>query len=193
MKIAILGWGSLIWRPETLHYDKSVDWKENGPQLPIEFARISSDGRLTLVIKKDAANVPTLYAVSGYNDLNVAILNLAVREGCGTNMIGFCLRDEQIFFSTDEKYRFLRSIISSWIENNNEVDAVIWTNLSENFEKNTGKKLSAENALYYLKNDLSPDVQAKAEEYIRKAPQQIDTPIRRAIEAQLGWTHIPTI
>ena len=53
MKIAILGWGSLLWQPKDLQFDKEIGWSKNGPMLPIEFARISKDGRLTLVITKD--------------------------------------------------------------------------------------------------------------------------------------------
>ena len=63
MKIAILGWGSLIWLPKDLKFDTNSGWKENGPVLPIEFARISKDGRLTLVITPNGTEVPTLYAV----------------------------------------------------------------------------------------------------------------------------------
>ncbi len=51
MKIAILGWGSLLWQPKDLQFDKGIGWSENGPMLPVEFARISKDGRLTLVIE----------------------------------------------------------------------------------------------------------------------------------------------
>ena len=52
MKIAILGWGSLIWNPDKLDFDKDFGWDPDGPKLPIEFSRISSNGRLTLIIDK---------------------------------------------------------------------------------------------------------------------------------------------
>ena len=48
MKIAILGWGSLVWNPRNLSIINSA-WHPDGVLLPIEFARISRDGRLTLV------------------------------------------------------------------------------------------------------------------------------------------------
>ena len=89
MKIAILGWGSLIWLPKDLKFDTNSGWKENGPVLPIEFARISKDGRLTLVITPNGTDVPTLYAVSSFDSLDLAVLNLAVREGSGRKSIGY--------------------------------------------------------------------------------------------------------
>jgi hypothetical protein len=48
MKIAVLGWGSLIWQPRELRISLPI-WKTDGPELPVEFARVSMDGRLTLV------------------------------------------------------------------------------------------------------------------------------------------------
>jgi hypothetical protein len=49
MKIAVIGWGSLIWCPGSLRIQTA--WHNDGPSLPIEFARILKDGRLTLVIR----------------------------------------------------------------------------------------------------------------------------------------------
>ena len=69
MKIAILAWGSLIWQPKDLLLDTEFGWKEDGPILPIEFARISKDGRLTLVITKNGTKVPVLYALSNYQNV----------------------------------------------------------------------------------------------------------------------------
>jgi hypothetical protein len=63
MRIAILGWGSLIWKPNGL--PMSGDWKRGGPVLPIEFSRVSSDGRLTLVIDEQyGVDVITRYVLS---------------------------------------------------------------------------------------------------------------------------------
>ena len=29
MKTAILGWGSLLWQPKDLQFDKEIGWSEN--------------------------------------------------------------------------------------------------------------------------------------------------------------------
>jgi hypothetical protein len=80
MKIAILGWGSLIWNPGELK--TSGDWQYDGPHLPIEFARVSGDQRLTLVIRPNSKKVKTLYTTSSFSDLQSAIENLQIREKC---------------------------------------------------------------------------------------------------------------
>jgi hypothetical protein len=51
---------SLIWNPEGLLIEG--EWNENVPPLPIEYARKSLDGRLTLVIWEQAQPVKTLWA-----------------------------------------------------------------------------------------------------------------------------------
>jgi len=189
MRIAILGWGSLIWDSRSLKIDGSIGnngWYSDGPYLPIEFARISNDGRLTLVIRNGVKDQQVLYSISLYKDLDEAVLDLAVREGCGKNKIGKYLKEKNevtpINFIHKEK-------IANWIEPKQEIDAVIWTNLSSSFKDKIGLDLSETNAVNYLTH-LTVEVQAKAEEYIRKAPVQIDTKIRNEIEDKLNWTSI---
>src|SRR5665647_784287 len=101
MTITILGGGSLVWDTRSLQIDTTKGnkgWLADGRALPIEFARISNDGRLTLVIVPDKNEViQTLYAFSKYQDLDEAILDLAVREGCGKNKIGSYNKNEQQF------------------------------------------------------------------------------------------------
>jgi hypothetical protein len=45
MRIACVGWGSLVWDPRDLPVKGA--WRPDGPRLPIEFARQSDNGRLT--------------------------------------------------------------------------------------------------------------------------------------------------
>jgi len=48
VKIAVIAWGSLVWDPRDL--DIEPEWREDGPLLPVEFARFSGRERLTLVL-----------------------------------------------------------------------------------------------------------------------------------------------
>lgn len=187
MKIAILGWGSLVWAPRNLEIDKRIGqngWFDDGPMLPIEFARISSGPRLTLVIRPESEVVQTLFAISSNDNLHQAILNLSKRERCNKENIGYFDRTENSF--SNPNFQFIRNIID-WIEVKNEIEAVIWTDLPENFQEKTGKSFNEENTISYLTN-LQTKEKIGAEEYIRKAPSVISTPIRKAFEEKLGWT-----
>lgn len=189
MKIAILAWGSLIWQPKDLFFDKEFGWKEDGPILPIEFARISKDGRLTLVITKNGTKVPVLYALSNYQNVEEAVLNLAVREGSGRRSIGSYDKTKNEF-SNDV---FFEQNIIDWIKHK-DIDAVIWTNLEENWDIKNEKgeiicKIQPDIRIKYLK-DLKGNTSALAEEYIRKTPVQIKTKYRAKIEEELNWKPI---
>lgn len=180
MKIAILGWGSLIWQPKELEFNKTFGWNEDGPILPIEFARISKDGRLTLVITENGTEVPVLFTLSNYHNLEEAILNLAVREGSGRNSIGSYDKSKDTFSS---KFLFKDEIIN-WIKNT-DFDAVIWTNLCENWNIKNDKgdiirQIEPERRIEYLK-ELKGHTSAIAEEYIRRTPHQIVTAFRKKL------------
>ncbi len=75
MRCAVLGWGSLVSDPRELQ--AATDFAPNGPLLPIEFCRISRDGRLTLVVDETYGAVCTTYsAPSAIETLDGAIENL---------------------------------------------------------------------------------------------------------------------
>ncbi len=78
MPIVCLGWGSLIWDPRELPI--SSEREIDGPELPVEFARQSSDGRITLVIAEAAIPVPVLWSTLSVNSLDDAKQALASRE-----------------------------------------------------------------------------------------------------------------
>lgn len=190
MKIAILAWGSIIWDPRNLMIDNTQGqngWFNDGPMLPIEFARISQDGRLTLVIVPGKAEIQTLYSISEYEDLNLAILDLSVREGCCTNAIGNFTKKNSIISPSEFQFR---ENIQRWIERYKGIDAVIWTNLPQKLwytDKNNKKIQVQEDGIIEYLNALSAEIQANAEEYVRKAPPIVRTYIRASIERNLGW------
>jgi len=182
MRIACLGWGSLIWRPANLLILRN--WFKDGPLLPIEFLRKSNDCRLTLVISEGFIPVRTLWALMATNSLEVAVESLRIREGVSeinrSSNIG-TLKVKDIYSEP------IKLEIQNWASTL-QLDAVIWTNLQPNFLKNGNLPLK-EDALAYIKS-LDINKRKNAEEYIRKAPVQIDTDFRRFFEVELGWTPI---
>ena len=180
--IACLGWGSLIWDPRELPIRHG--WFEDGPLVRVEFLRKSKDGRVTLVLHDSAKHVRSLWALMTVADVGDARRKLAERE---------CISSNQVETSTghwpggDQGSPCILNI-DAWAKCRG-VDHVIWTKLRPrwNGEKNCP---SSERVVEYLK-DLSGPIRDCAEEYIRRAPKQIDTEYRRNIEAGLGWISDP--
>lgn len=192
MKIAVLGWGSLICNPkrESAELNLADDkWYSDGPELPIEFARISKDRRLTLVLFPEARKVQVLWAMMAPDNLEEGINNLREVEGIPastTDRIGFVN-----LLSEEHRSSVVADIadeIRRWAYMK-KVDAVIWTDLPPKFEEITKVEFTEENVTSYL-NNLPDGSREKAEEYIRKAPKQIRTKFRSVIEKTLGWVSV---
>ena len=69
------------------------------------------------------------------------------------------------------------------------LDAVIWTALPPRFGNQNGLAPTEEEVLTHFRN-VSAEARRHAEEYVRRAPVQIDTRIRRRLEVELGWSPI---
>ncbi|MGH7824336.1 MAG: hypothetical protein ACREQ7_04065 [Candidatus Binatia bacterium] len=181
LSIACLGWGSLIWDPRDLPI--RVRWFEDGPLLPIEFARESGDGRITLVICDIEYRVRTYWALLEATDLETAKSDLAAREGIKDRNI-----EHSIGYwdkSSTNSYGSGAADIGGWAQTMN-LDIVVWTNLQVGFKTSRGTLPPPSEVLKYLR-DLSHAKRRLAEEYVRKAPAQIDTEYRRRIENEFGW------
>lgn len=181
MNIAYLGWGSLIWKAGGLKTAGS--WEKDGPLLPIEFARISDDKSLTLVLYPGVHDVQTLWVRAVPKDVENAVHDLRKRERTSKENIGFVC----IPAGTKRCNVILDawSRIETWAKQK-ELDAVVWTDLSSNFKKKTGIEFSHDNAVEYLLN-LSGEPLTKAENYVRRAPEQIETDLRKRLKEELGW------
>ena len=179
--IACIGWGSLIWDKRNLDVDSC--WRADGPSLPVEFARQSSDGRITLVIVQGFAPVPTLWSAFNTSDLAQARESLRQRERIPRSrahgLISHWRRGENPISEPD-------ATISAWAAGK-DLDAAVWTNLGSKFGGTDGRTPTEIEAVAYLQA-LEGKVRAATEEYVRRAPRQIATVYRRAIETTLGWT-----
>lgn len=183
MKIACLGWGSLIWRPDNLLIRR--EWFADGVLLPIEFTRQSKDGRLTLVITETAKPIRTLWALMATDDLATAKKSLLIREAIPEKKLDTLIAS---ITATEETTDPTKLTIQNWV-NNLKLDAAIWTNLPPKFQDTDSRVPSLDEAIAYI-NSLDINARATAEEYIRRTPKQIDTEYRRKFEAEFGWTHI---
>ena len=172
--IVCLGWGSLVWNPDGLPL--ADEWCADGPTLPLEFARQSNGMRLTLVIDKQSPEQTVLWAPLAVSSLDAAIEQLRIREKCVSEKpIGR--------WPTNGSYEY-EATIGQWAAARG-IEGVVWTALGPKFGDRYIRP-SLDDAISFLAA-LSGTERRGAEEYIRKAPQQIMTPYRRAFEEQLGW------
>lgn len=181
MRIAVIGWGSLIWDPRDLQIKDK--WHSDGPMLPVEFARVSSEDRLTLVLVDTVALQPTLWVLSGKPTLAEAVRNLAKREGTTDSNIGrWSSTDEQINFQVQ-----VRTLIGQWAQER-KLDAVVWTALGPKKPNGENGLATEDELIEYLRTLVEGRKALAAKEYIEKAPTQIKTLLRMRIQREFGWS-----
>ena len=182
MKSAVLAWGSLVWDPRDLQ--TAAEFAPNGPLLPIEFCRISADGRLTLAIDETFGATCTTYsAPSALESLDAAIENLRLREGMPNALeVGFVeLSSGKQSDIALQRHPEAVATIAAWATSNG-YDAAIWTALASNFGQpdKGAEPFSVTAAVRYLEGMEGQDAAkfARALAYIRNAPPEIETPVR---------------
>ncbi len=181
MKIAMLGWGSLIWRPGTL--PMATEWEKGGPPLPLEFSRISRSrgGALTVVIDPvNGVHRPARFAKSPRSDVGAAIEDLRAREHADMESIGYV--DLERRRQNCRVHPEGAQAIGQWAIKNS-FDAVIWTDLPSNFVEKRGNDFSVAEAIRYLMSLKEPNA-GMAREYLLRAPLEIVTPLRERL-----WVH----
>lgn len=183
MKIAILGWGSLLWEGGE-EFDRWHDvWREGGPILKLEFSRISEKkrlGALTLVIDEEhGIPVTVAWCLSSRARLEDVVSDLRCREDTMVENISYL---NIVSLGNRSNDSTAENRILEWAQAK-VMDAVVWTSLKSNFTKKTAQRFSVANAVSYLKA-LSPEGKSKAAEYVWRAPAFVETPVRSALQKE---------
>ncbi|HTC48249.1 MAG TPA: hypothetical protein VK722_13065 [Candidatus Aquilonibacter sp.] len=189
-RLAILGWGSLLWDPRGLKIKEP--WNKDGPFLPIEFARTSGTQTpslqpyLSLVLYPMEEKVQTYWTLSLLTNLKDARENLRERENCPLDRIAYLpVRNGHVWSPVND----VDKIISTWLcQKEKDIDMVMWTNLSWKIESRV--TFSQADAISWLASLHQKKHHQRAEEYVRKAPSQTDTPTRRELRQRFGWIDI---
>lgn len=191
--IGCIAWGSLLWDPRTLPL--AGPFVHAGPMLPIEFSRVSLDGRVTLVVDPLAAPVRTWWAPLAVDSLDSAVAELARREGVARERIGDWIGVEgragpdvpgTARIRSGRAPLEIRAAIADWL-GQQPLDAVLWTALPARGPDGLFERPAVEALLAHLAS-LEGAARARAEQYIRRAPAPLRTPNRLRFEAELGWS-----
>ena len=183
MKIAIIGWGYLIWDRRSL--DVAPEWLPDGPLLPVEFARFATPPRLLPVLVEGVPLQPAFWTLSQKQSVLAAAADLAVREGVGTHEIGQWSREE----SMRPPIGF-EALIARWAEPKG-LDGAVWRAVEPNLPDRSPGFPSEQARLEFLRELVATGQEQDAREYFERMPAQIHTPFQALVERELGWRHAP--
>jgi hypothetical protein len=184
-RIAVIGWGSLVWELGGLAARVEGDWRRGeGPVLPIEFSRVSAKrlGALTACIDPaHGADCPTHVVRSTRTSVLRAAIDLALRERAPPLRIGLVAPARGLLQGRDGR---VCTRVAAWCRETGH-DAAVWTDLVPNFAEATGRPFGIEAATDYLAR-LDGAARRAAVGYVENAPAETDTPLRRHL-ARLDW------
>jgi hypothetical protein len=185
-KIAVIGWGSLIWDIDNLAPYICGDWMMRaGPALPMEFARVSPKRKMGLAVCLDAIHgdqCATHAILSVRDDIMLAAEDLRARERATAEMIGFIHPASGAVQAATGR---VADVLADWCAVTGAAGAV-WTDLNQNFYEATGEVFSVPRAVDYLKT-LRGESLEEAVRYIEFAPETTSTPLRRALAEDEWW------
>lgn len=125
--------------------------------------------------------VRALWAIVDITDIAAARFALGAREGIPESRRAIWVGSWQ---AGEEHLPDLNKGLDEWARRK-EIDGVFWTALPAEFN-NEERMPTIDEVVNYL-SGLSGHERDRAEEYVRRAPRQVETPYRHRIETVLGW------
>lgn len=182
-RIAVIGWGSLLWDLDDLAPHVDLPWAmEAGPRLPLEFSRISPKRLMGLALCIDeACGAPcATHAIpSRRTTVAEARADLAARERAPLERIGWADAASGAAEGPGA------AVARDWLAATGAAGAV-WTGLQPNFEEMSGRPFDLAAAEDWL-TELGGESRNEAVRYIENAPRWTDTPLRRRLAALDWW------
>lgn len=186
-RIAVIGWGSLIWDLDNLAPFVTGDWMMGtGPSLPFEFTRVSPKRKMGLAVCLDYVNgdlCPTNAILSIRHDIDAAAEELRARERA--KIIDYIGMIHPASGARRSSIPEVADIFEDWCCKTGAAGAV-WTDLGGNFEEDRGTPFNVPTAIAYLKT-LQGGSLIEAVRYIEYAPAATNTPLRRALAKDDWW------
>jgi hypothetical protein len=174
--IPCLGWGSLCWDARDLPLAGA--WATDGPLLPVEFARVSADQRITLVLTDASDGVQVLWAPLDVRTMEEAVSALGHREGIDAPFTAIGR------YPARGKASPHLGIIGAWAESKG-LAGVVWTALKPGLDRENRGSVPSLDQLRTHATGLTTEERMRALEYVQRAPAQIETPYRSALLATL--------
>jgi len=150
--------------------------------LPIEFARQSQDGRITLVLVQGKNSFNSNWALLDVNSSSEAKEALCEREGIPRKHMETRIGIWNQGLSGGSA---IENTIAQWALSKT-LTSVVWTALPPKFNGRNDIIPTKEEVVDHL-SSLSEEAKEKAKEYIMKAPGHLTTEYRLYIENQMGW------
>jgi hypothetical protein len=145
-----------------------------------------------LVLDPTAREVQTHWVLLAVRNLEEAVRELAIREKIPSDMrsrwVGRLIEGDPICDpgNTDPA---IRSTIAAWLDRQ-PLDGVVWTALPSRGPDGEEMRPDFDRLLSHLKS-LDGEARDRAEEYIRRTPDSIETTYRKRFEEFLG--RIPAV
>ncbi|MYD86195.1 MAG: hypothetical protein F4137_08620 [Acidobacteria bacterium] len=146
---------------------------------------------MTLVLdQKHGALCQVAYAFSKRKRPEDVVCDLRCREGTVLRKIGCFFVNDPAKTRWGYAHPDVQDAIAEWARERG-ILGVVWTGLESNFKECKGEEFSVGAARRHVQN-LGVTGKAKAAEYVWRAPDFVDTPLRQGLQSETWFRNLLT-